>query len=244
MKNWSLFRTVLIAIPALQVVLIGIFTDLLAQRVSPILLFAVFFIVTLIAFVWLWNQINVLKKMGISRLDSSMSTGFNVRDCINKTNSSLSFLGISGMKWRREAKAMDEMFDLLSWQKGRVRFLLLDPDCEEARKFTSSRKMNHKEFRKDVKATIEYFRQKKKQRGINIEVKLYNSFPAWRITMVDDSYLVLGAYFFESIDGTETPQLIFEGKSEWSFARCIKSTFENEWNRAKDAFSAFPTDNR
>src|SRR4051812_32547897 len=117
MRTWSAYRWLLVALPVAQVILISVFSNLLTEKLSATIILGVFFLVTLGCSVFIWRQIETLRKMGITRLDATMKEGMEVLDCITRTSTSLSFLGVAGSKWYKESKAMDEMFQRIFLHK-------------------------------------------------------------------------------------------------------------------------------
>ncbi len=181
----------------------------------------------------------ILKKVGITEMDLSMEEGTTVKDCIKKTDKSLSFLGVAAFKWIKEKKAMDEMLKrvILLNQPECIRFLLMNPNCPAAKKFLAIKKYDPDEYIANFNETLNFFEEKRKSMGKEfVKVRLYSSLPSWRIVNIDENRLIIGTYSLTSDTGTDQPQIIFKGTSKWSFAQNYIATFNEKWSNSLNAF--------
>lgn len=177
----------------------------------------------------------IFKKIGIHQLDNTLADGLNVKNCIDKVNNTLSFLGVNGKKWAKETEAFTDLMKrlLLRRQTNQIRFLLLNPDCKNALNFNEGRNYAHTDFIDDLNNTVEFFRNLKEKSGLDIQLRLYDHMPNFRVSIIDQSIAVLGTYSTMSIDGLDAPQMVFKTTSEWSLAHNLTAYFEYLWDESK-----------
>jgi len=180
------------------------------------------------------SQHDIFRKIGIHQLDYSILNGYSVKDCIDNVKNNLCFLGVGGKKWIQEKKSFDDLIRrlLLRRQKDQIRFLLLNPECDDAINFNEGRDFSHQNFVDDLNKTIDFFANAKKKSGIDIQLRLYSRMPNFRITIIDQTMVVLGTYSTLSLDGLDGPQLILRNSSEWSFTQNLTAYFESLWNES------------
>ena len=172
---------------------------------------------------------SIFKKIGVHQLDGTLHLGYSVRDCINYVKNNLAFMGVNGKKWVQEKTSFDDLIKrlLLRRQRNQIRFLLLDPDCKDAINFNEGRNYSHDTFRDDLNKTITFFENVKEKSGIDIQLRLYDHMPNFRITIMDQTMSVLGTYSTLSTDGLDAPQLLLKDTSNWSFMHNLIAYFEH-----------------
>jgi hypothetical protein len=180
------------------------------------------------------KTISIFKKIGIYQLDNNIEKGYTIKACIDSVFNTLSFLGIGGKKWVEENTAINEMIKrlLLRRQSNQIRFLLLNPDCHEANNFNKGRNFSHSGFIDDLNITINYFTDLREKSGLDIQLRLYSKMPNFRITIIDQSTVVMGTYSTLSHNGLDSPQIIFKNSSNWSFAHNLIAYFEQLWEES------------
>lgn len=178
---------------------------------------------------------NHFKKIGIDRIDYSFRTGLSIKESIDAVQLSLSFLGIAGIKWVNEHEAFSDMIKRLVLRKtnNQIRFLLLNPASDSAVSFNKARSFSIEVFRKEVSNTIHFLKDIKEKSGVDIQIKLYDELPNWRMTIVDGFKIALGNYSPMSKDGYNGPQLIFKSGDNWNFSHNLISYYEEKWNTSK-----------
>ncbi|KGL59122.1 nucleotide-binding protein [Polaribacter sp. Hel1_85] len=178
---------------------------------------------------------NHFSKIGIDRIDYSFKTGFSIKESIDTVQLSLSFLGIAGIKWVNEREVFSNMIKRLVLRKtnNQIRFLLLNPDSDSAISFNKARNFPIEVFKEEVNNTIHFLIDIREKSGIDIQIKLYDELPNWRMTIIDGFKIALGNYSPMSKDGYNSPQLIFKSGGNWNFSHNLISYYEEKWNTSK-----------
>ena len=184
------------------------------------------------------ETIKELAEIGVIRCTEKLKdTEFAPMNCMKAIKKHLDFIGIMGAKWieRTEARnALDRLLVKLSTNSGKVRFLLIDPTCEDFEKF--------KLLRDGLIKTAAYqlWLDMAKKYPKYLEVRLYSHLPAFRLQLMDESQVAISKYPFDSEDhekagrGWESPHLIIGSGSTFSFYDVFERYFESEWDAARD----------
>lgn len=106
-------------------------------------------------------------------------------------------------------------------------FLLLDPNSKEAQKISLLEYGNPAALPSLIKASLRVFRQLR-DAGCPIDVKLYQSTPIFRLTIVNNSAIYLGSY--RSLNpGEDSPQAVLSCNPRASLFQPCRSYFEHMW---------------
>ncbi|MDB2438788.1 DUF5919 domain-containing protein [Hellea sp.] len=184
---------------------------------------------------YLLFRIHVLRSLGIRNWEKTLSQGTTTKKCIAKSHTSLNFLGIASTKWLKEEREFRKMLIRHANTGGRARFLLMQPYGEACIEFEKIKNVPEgsisQSIIKNIDALLDY-----KSEGYNVEVKLYDRKPHFRLTMVDTNFATVGIYSYSTHSGQNSPQIILgQAPQEWSFYFAFSSYYERLWEDAKNA---------
>ncbi len=110
------------------------------------------------------------------------------------------------------------------------RFLLLNPDSDYVREL--EREGTSKEVFADyIRSSIKDLKDARERFNPNIEVRLYNALPTFRIVIIDEERCYVS--FYSTTPGIYTPQIVFEkAAGETSFYIPFRSLYEQYWEKA------------
>jgi hypothetical protein len=145
----------------------------------------------------------------------------------------LRFMGNGGSKWTRESAEFQEMLRTTAENHGTVRLLLLDPTCQACIAGSQARFDNNVDQPKKIVESLCRLKPWERRWG-HFEVKLYSHTPHFRISLINNSYAVLGHYREYKNDSDESPLLVFTREDiKWTFYRPIDGYYRNEWDNAE-----------
>lgn len=191
---------------------------------------------------------DILKDLGITSATGKLTESkFNPEQCMTRINSSLEFIGIGGGKWVVNSK-FEEFLKKIKRKRGKVRFLLLNPKCEE---YSNLRDDRGQTMRTDDSVVL----IKKYQNMYQdfFEVRFYDDLPTFRLVIIDKSVIGMSWYNFDAVNtddkeninqfrehvGWKAPHLeiqasdIINNKYTWSLFSPLYEYFEREWGKAK-----------
>ena len=182
------------------------------------------------------QRLRDLRVLGIKRWESSMAVGTTTEECMKHSHRHLAFLGIAATKWTRDETRLCDMLRHHASRGGGARFLLLDPDSPACQEFNSIKQNNDTSLADIIRDSVRRLIQLRDNHHLPIEVKYYSSQPIFRITILDESTIIVGLYSHSSSTGQDTPQLFFEhGSSEWSYYYAFNALFASMWRTAASA---------
>lgn len=166
------------------------------------------------------DKFRVLQSLGIIDCTEELKTSaYAPKACIPEIVRSFDFMGIGGEKWvkNKDEDEDDDKVDILECFesmllrtdsfRGKVRFLIIDPECKEYKKLYKLREKSLPTESYDIFLDL-------LDRYDNLEVRLYSHFPTFRMQFVDNKYLAISRYYFDknihddSEGGWKTPHLI------------------------------------
>lgn len=121
----------------------------------------------------------------------------------------------------------------LGREKGEIKILLLNPDS----KFLIERARDEGEspsaWMSEIRATIERLKALAEREHINIELKLYDQYPIWRIANFDDKEMSVH-FFLKDQQGPQS-QLLRIWKDDNDLFNALELEFERLWDESIDA---------
>lgn len=183
-----------------------------------------------------------IKDIGISRiLDSSSKGEGSTKNFMNSAKQKVDFMGIGASKWTKEDLLLRETIcRIASTQTGMIRFLLLEPNSEEAE--CLSRGQTNGDDLKIVGDTIN--KSLSKLYGIiesagllnnsRVEVRLYRQMPVYRLAIIDNKVAYLSFYKIGRSGENNKQIVIHPGKKQRenddSIYYGLTEYFESVWN--------------
>lgn len=166
--------------------------------------------------------------------------------CMPNVHKSLDFTGVGGEKWVKDAQLRKVFESMLLRTKpvgGVVRFLLIDPSSDA---YSSLYRLRGESVPFE---SYEKFIELKK-RYKNLQVRLYNHMPSFRMQFVDGQYLAVSRYYFDKKahdqweGGWMIPHLIIQNatqefgsteiKHKWSLYESFQLAYEFSWSQGRD----------
>ena len=201
---------------------------------SFILIFAVAISYVVLITVLLVSLRNWLKFhfRGMKDVLPSMSEGKGSTAAILKTvTSDFDFMGIAARKWMGTGDLIDRKIKEVGSRGGNLQFLLLNPQDIEAKKLSIANDFEESHVPNLIIKTLRglkpYF-----DSNINIEVRLYNFMPIFRIAIVNNRKMYLG-FFRPRTKGKDSIQLVLDSDYEQSVFKPFKEYFNMIWNDDK-----------
>jgi hypothetical protein len=171
------------------------------------------------------------RLFGITRLLPSVNEGKGGTAAIlESVEVSFAFMGIAARRWITTEPAIGRLVKEICNPMRPVRFLLLDPDSQEAVRQSKVLNGNEREVPDSIRSSLRTFKAWRAN-GCNIEVKLYNFLPVFRIAMVDDDTAYVG-FYRGGMALADSPQLVLDHEGHPSFFQPFKDYFEMNWTTA------------
>ena len=187
----------------------------------------------------LLRQIRLYKELGIVNCAGELKgTQLEPIRCMKAVHTSLSFMGVGGEKWIKDAqlqKAFENMLIRTGTMGGEVRFLLVNPASGS---YGSLYRLRGESVPYD---SYERYAELVKKYD-NLKVHLYSDMPSFRMQFVDETYLAISRYYFDKMShddsggGWKTPHLIISaeqreyGKDEVRYKGSLYGSFLLAYN--------------
>lgn len=161
------------------------------------------------------KKIHLYEELGIINCTEELKgTQLEPIQCMKDVHTSLSFMGVGGEKWVKDAqlrKTFENMLRQTKTMGGEVRFLLINPASEAYSRLYQLRGESvpydsYGHFA-DLAGKFD-----------NLKVRLYSDMPSFRMQFVDDTYLAISRYYFDKVShdsfggGWKTPHLIISAE--------------------------------
>lgn len=211
--------------------------------VKSILIIAGILIIVLI--VYLVQMMIKIRSLGIVNILNSQIKGpGSTKAFMKKANQEICFVGIAASKWVNETEEFENMIRrICGHQAGKIRFLLLSPHSEAARRLNvAARAQGQKSIQEKIDYSLEKITEilnklNKEANGINyaqnFKVKLYSQMPIYRLTLIDHSSAYFSFYRLND-DGKKLKQLQIVSEREQhnpsnNIYNSLAEYFENIW---------------
>ncbi len=157
------------------------------------------------------KKIHLYEELGIINCTEELKgTQLEPIQCMKDVHTSLSFMGVGGEKWVKDAqlrKAFENMLRRTKTMRGEVRFLLINPASEAYGRLYQLRgeSVPYDSYERFADLVSKFD---------NLYVRLYSDMPSFRMQFVDDTYLAISRYYFDKVShdsfggGWKTPHLI------------------------------------
>jgi hypothetical protein len=140
--------------------------------------------------------------------------------CMSLVSKSLDLLGIGGRKWTLEPW-FEAKLEWLSHRSGHVRFLV------------------HEQM-EDIPEEMAQYQKLVSAYPKSFSVRLYSTFPVFRLVVIDGSTAIISHYGHDVIDGAsnlggwKSPQLICDCGKEWSLGTAFATMFDGMWDSSRE----------
>lgn len=194
--------------------------------------------------VYLLQFVIKCKTLGIVKILNSSIKGEGATEAYMKRSTrSIYFVGIAASKWVNNADLLEKTIrTICSRNCGSIKFLLLNPDSDAAKKLNLPQNSpNEKSIKDKINISLNKLSEIANRVANSddkilekFEIRLYNQMPIYRLVIIDDNR----AYFcFYQIgcDGSNLKQFVIkpkhssESKQENIF-NCMTEYFESLWN--------------
>jgi len=168
---------------------------------------------------------------GVLRYRSTPPIGGELLDIAQSVTSEFLFWGISA-KTIIHSDDFRQILVMKSRGKRRFRFLILDPESEHVIKRAAEEGDTPHGWQREIEANIDRLQQLRTQHGLNIEVRLYDAAPVFRLIFIDSNMMYLGWYPMES-QGVHSPLLVVTNGAN-SIYGPVRTLFEETWLTSKE----------
>ena len=137
------------------------------------------------------KKINLYEDFGIvDCTDVLRETALEPLQCMPTIRSHLSFMGVGGEKWVRDAQLRKAFVRMLQRATGEVRFLLINPASESYKKLYNLRNGNvpYESYTHFIDLSKKYE---------NLRVRLYDDMLSFRMQFVNNEYLAVSRYYLD-----------------------------------------------
>jgi len=150
-------------------------------------------------------------------------------DYVTDISTSFYFWGISAKRTTSNPKLQKKMIEI-GHKKGEIKFLLLNPKSEVIGRKAEDENDDAASWRSEISATIQRLKSFSKKHNINIEVRIYNDFPIWRMNIINGKRIYLN-YFLSNQQGPESPLLEITPVTNgvfWGYLNEFRETWEHK----------------
>lgn len=163
------------------------------------------------------KKIHLYEELGVINCTEELKgTQLEPIQCMKDVHNSLSFMGVGGEKWVKDAqlrKAFENMLRQTKSMRGEVRFLLINPASEAYGRLYQLRgeSVPYDSYERFADLVSKFD---------NLKVRLYSDMPSFRMQFVDDTYLAISRYYFDKLShdnfggGWKTPHLIISSEQK------------------------------
>lgn len=190
----------------------------------------------------IYKELDQFWSIGLAGADRQTRLGIEYEKSLEMCHSSFRFLGIGAGKLIGYRSAFEKAVDRCSRPGAPIRFLLCRPDNQELKKIALSAGKDELSFRNIVVQSLGELSRQKQARAKNIEVRLYDEFPTFRLMFINDEICLVSHYMLgKGGDGSDAPQIhvvkrsssldvesIFYGFDEY-FQRMWERSTEWDW---------------
>lgn len=198
------------------------------DKISFLILIIIICILIAIIFS-LYKKINRISEIGVFEiLDSTIEGPGSTTNILKEVTQDFSFMGIAARKWIGTGTLLEEKIRTVGARTGKVRFLILNPFSQEAIRLSLSQEKDKNYLTNLIIDSLNFFKKFKSEK-MNIEVRLYDFLPTFRIAITNTRKIYVAFYRSDSyID--DTPQIVFINSGKINFFTPFAEYFENVWN--------------
>lgn len=191
-------------------------------------------LIELVLIAVLWRQLEGRPRVpGVQQYAGSSPVGSDLLAIAESVASEFVFWGIS-------AKTIIHSDDfrnvIIQKARGntRFRFLILDPDSDCVALRAAEEGDTATGWKREIEANIDRLLQMRDQLGLNIDIRLFDAWPVFRLIFVNDHTLYFGWYPHAS-QGIHSPLVVTANmNSRPSLYDPIRRLFNDFWNHGKE----------
>jgi hypothetical protein len=155
-----------------------------------------------------WKELGPLWRLGIIGADDEIDKGLDCKRSLQLVTNSLDFLGIGAYKLTKEKAEFEAAIQRCSRESRPVKFLLCNPTNAELEEIARQAGKDPAEYRSRVVESLRSIAALRNLRDRNIEVRLYDRLPLFRLMFIDGWLCLASHYVFGEGDGGKWPQLL------------------------------------
>ena len=186
--------------------------------------------VVVAAIIYVFLKLYRFYRYGICGILTSMTKGKgSTKAILNEVRDDFRFMGIAAGKWIKNKDLLEEKITVVATRKNTVKFLLLDPGSDEAKKMSLAATNNPVTIPNKIQESIRYLKGLKDDKDLNIRVKVYNFLPIFRIAITNQDKAYVGFYRTKT-EGVKSPQLVVKRKNKISYFQPYNEFFDEVWS--------------
>ena len=152
----------------------------------------------------------------------------NIKGC----KSSFRFLGISSKRTMSNPVVQQKLIEL-GRDKGEIKILLLNPDSEFVKNRANDENESSRAWVSEINATVERLKNLANREHINIEVRLYDQYPVWRLSIMDEEEMYIN-FFLKGQQGPQS-QMLYVKNHDNDLFNAFLLEYERIWDTSVDA---------
>jgi Domain of unknown function (DUF5919) len=152
---------------------------------------------------------------------------------IRQCRDSFDFMTITGRTSLNRAEVEAAIKERGSVRSCRFRILLLDPESEHLDRFCRVEGSSPAQTREKIHATTKSLLRVKAEHRVNLSVRWYDSYPVWRVAVVDNATAHVG-YYQRGRKGYEGPRLVCPSSPRGGLFAPFSTEFEEAWRVGRD----------
>jgi hypothetical protein len=146
-------------------------------------------------------------RVGLVGADRQVRTGVDYVKALDMCSTSLDFLGIGASKLTDKREVFERAVDSCNRPDRAIRFLLSRPDSEGLARIALMAGRDKTEYQRTVQNSLRAIADLRNHRAMNVSVRFYKDFPAFRLMFINDSICLSSHYVLGKGDGSTLPQL-------------------------------------
>ncbi|MCX6680093.1 MAG: hypothetical protein NTX42_07000 [Methanothrix sp.] len=162
-------------------------------------------------------------------VESTVSGKGSASSVLSEANSDFMLMAIAARKWIDTGALMDKKMRDFGTRRGNLKFLLLNPNSDECKRLSISQGLNEDHVSDLIIKTLKGLAEKSHNKYLNIEIRLYDFMPIFRIVIIDEKTIYLG-FYRAGTTGGDSFQLILKPVAEQSLYKPIKEYFITVWD--------------
>lgn len=186
-----------------------------------------------------WLELWQFWRLGIIGADKTIKGGIDFGASLRLCKNSLDFLGVGAAKLVACREDFEKAVRRCQRQDRPVRFLLSAPDNAELDNVARRARRGPAEYQQTVRSALEVLARLKVEHALNIEVRLYQELPLFRLMFIDDTLCLASHYVFSEGDGSQLAQLhlrrfVGQARDVDSVYYPFRLYFESLWKKATE----------
>lgn len=173
-----------------------------------------------------------IKSLGVSGITQVYKPKhLSTAKALEKTETFFYFLGVSAKSTAND-KEIENQFIRMAQRSGyEIRFLLMSPSAiENIRARAKDENDDHDAWILDMKSSIFRLKKTAERHGLNIQIRLYDEYPLWRMVIIDKKNVFLN-YALYSRKINDSPLIKMSNNND-ALCNTFIQSFELLWNKS------------